>query len=64
MDMVGIRLLSGRIGMTEAERRVIIDTIDDLQEIDEVREDPYMQRALHRLQQRIGVGPDFQEDGE
>lgn len=50
--------------MTEHERRVILEVIDNLQEIDDAREDPYMVDSLRSLMNLLQVGPDFQEDGE
>lgn len=53
--------------MSEAERRAIIEVIDDLQEIDVGTTGlEYMQlnKVINRLLHLLGIGPDYQEDGE
>ena len=51
--------------MNEAERRVIIEVIDNLQEVGEIMNSPYLTiQTIARLMYLLGVGPEYQEDGE
>ena len=61
--MVGIPWWSGRIGMTEIERRTILEVIDELQYLDGWR-DVSLTHIIETLMKLLRVGPGYQENGE
>ena len=50
--------------MTEVERRVILEVIDELQELDDIIADQDLGESVIRLMDLLRVVPDLQEYGE